>query len=134
MATRFRETDVRLDREVAARVKGMLRRGDSVEDIAGWFGISERVVHSVQTGAVHQLLAPAPSDALPPPGPYTPASVRYKALEEARAAERRLHSASTSGRSRYRRTCDDSGAPRRPPFLVTSSFSRRGRRARFFVT
>jgi hypothetical protein len=104
MATRFCESAVRLEREVAAKVKGMLARGDSMEDIAVWFGISERVVQAVQTGVVHQLIAPAPASALPPPGPYNAATMGYRALEEVRAAERRLHDVSTSVRSRYRRS------------------------------
>jgi hypothetical protein len=104
MATRFCESAVKLERELAAKVKGMLARGDSIEDIAVWFGISERVVQAVQTGAVHPQLTPAPADALPPPGPYNAARMGYRALDEVRAAERRLHAVSAAVRNRYHRS------------------------------
>lgn len=101
MATRC-ESVARLEREIAAKVKGMLARGDEVEDIAVWFGISERVVHAVQIGATHPHVPPAPGHALPPPGPYDSAAIGYRALDEVRAAEQRLYSVATTVRSRYR--------------------------------
>ncbi len=102
MASQFCDNAVRLEREVAAKVKGMLRRGDDLDDIAVWFGISVRVVQAVQAGAVHAQLAPAPDEALPPHGPYDRAKIGYGALNEVQAAERRLHSAASTVRNIYR--------------------------------
>lgn len=77
-------------RGTAARIKGMLKRGDQVQDIAVWFGLSLRVVKAVQCGAVHPFVAPAPRHALPEAGPYVWASDLYSALAEVNDAERRL--------------------------------------------
>lgn len=79
-----------LDRGTAAVIKGMLGRGDRIQDIAVWFGVSVRVIHAVQSGAVHPFLALAPQNALPPAGPYSGAARAYFALAEIVEAERRL--------------------------------------------
>jgi hypothetical protein len=71
-------------------MKGMLARGDRLEDIAVWFGLNVRVVHSVQSGAAYPFLTPAPIHALPPAGPYANAAGAYSALADVDAAERRL--------------------------------------------
>lgn len=81
---------MRLSLETAALIKGMLARGDSIEDIAVWFGLSFHIVHGVQSGALHPFLAPAPCHALPLPGPYPHASSVYSALADVQAAEQRL--------------------------------------------
>jgi hypothetical protein len=81
---------LRLERHIAAQIKGMLSRGDKLVDIAVWFGLNVRIVHAVQSGTL-QLSAPvAPAHALPPPGPYPRAVHAYAALEAVQDAERRL--------------------------------------------
>jgi hypothetical protein len=86
----FPEHAARIDRDMAAIIRGMLARGDQVADIAVWFGLNPRVVHAVQTSAVHAFLAAAPTGVLPPPGPYARARHVYAALADVHAAERRL--------------------------------------------
>jgi hypothetical protein len=98
---RFRTPPEHLDHETAATMKGMLARGDRVEDIAVWFGLSVRVVHSVQSGAVHPFLAPAPKHALPPPGPYAEAACAYSALADINVAEQRLLRLAVNARSAH---------------------------------
>jgi hypothetical protein len=90
---------LRIDRHIAEQIKGMLNRGDELVDIAVWFGLNVRVVHGVQTGALHPFAPAAPEHALPPPGPYPSASHAYAALEAVRDAERRLalHALSVAG-------------------------------------
>jgi hypothetical protein len=103
MASQYCENAVKLDREIAAKVKGMLGRGDDLNDIAVWFGVSVRVVQAVQSGAVHGHLAAAPLEALPPPGPYARATMGYGALHAVHAAEKRLHDVGAIVRKRYQR-------------------------------
>jgi hypothetical protein len=94
---------VQLDRETAACVKGMLARGDAIEDIAVWFGLSVRVVQAVRAGAVHPFLGAAPSHVLPRSGPYKWATVAYRALEAVQKAERELSHVSLC----MRKICED---------------------------
>lgn len=94
-------TGVRLDRQTAACIKGMLGRGDTIEDIAAWFGLNLDVVRAVQSGALHPFLESAPLHALPPRGPYPQASVVYHALEAVHEAERRLSTVSGHLRRAY---------------------------------
>lgn len=94
----------RVDREVAALVKGMLARGDALEDIAAWFGLNVRVVQAVQTSAIHSLVPPAPLEALPPQGPYDRAPVIYSALKAVDEAEETLSNIARSVRTAYARS------------------------------
>lgn len=102
MSEPIHEQLARLDREVVAKIKGMLARGDATDDIAVWFGMNARVVHAIAAGAAHALIYPAPRVALPPRGPYSRAPQAYGALREVRDAERRLHAAATAVRNKYK--------------------------------
>lgn len=99
--SRLRIAPVHLDRETAATMKGMIARGDCLEDIAVWFGLSVRVVHSVQSGAGHPFLTPAPKHVLPPPGPYADAVCAYSALADIYAAEQRLLKLAANARTAH---------------------------------
>jgi hypothetical protein len=92
----------RLEREVIAKIKGMLGRGDSVDDISVWFGVNARVVHAIAAGASYVLIQPAPRNCLPPQGPYRRTPHAYGALREVRDAERRLRFESTIVRGQYK--------------------------------
>jgi hypothetical protein len=81
---------LQLDQHVAGQIKGMLARGDRLVDIAVWFGLNLRIVHAVQSGAVHPFVPVAPNHALPPPGPYAQAAHAYSALQGVEEAEVRL--------------------------------------------
>ena len=89
------------EREMAAKIMGMLDRGDAVEDIAVWFGLHIHTVQFIQSGAVHHLVSPAPAYALPPAGPYNKVRSAYHALENVRAAERELHRLAADLRQSY---------------------------------
>jgi len=99
--TEFSDEPIRVDREMAAKIKGMLGRGDEIEDIAVWFGVNVAMVRAVQTGAVHPFVEPAPASALPPGGPYESARRTYRALKEVSAAERRLFAMAQAERCKY---------------------------------
>jgi hypothetical protein len=102
MSTHVHEQS-RLGRDVVAKIKGMLGRGDALEDIAVWFGINIGAVRAVAAGAADALIEPAPRSALPPQGPYAQMSAVYGALSDVLEAERRLRVAASALRHRYRR-------------------------------
>jgi hypothetical protein len=55
----------------ASIVKGMLARGDRQHDVAAWFGVNAGRIADVKTGKKHREIPPAPTHALPPPGPHS---------------------------------------------------------------
>lgn len=59
----------------ASIVKGMVLRGDRIQDIAAWFGVNQGRIANVKNakaeGAKYRDVPPAPAHALPPPGPYS---------------------------------------------------------------
>lgn len=61
---------IRLDKEDAAIVKGMLSRGDRQHDIAAWFGVNGGRIGEISTGAKFATVKPTDQSNLPPPGPY----------------------------------------------------------------
>lgn len=80
-----------LDHEAAAKIKGMLARGDQIDDVSVWFGVNAHLVRAMQSGSLHVSVEPAPGWALPPPGPYDHAVRAYQALREVREAEQLLN-------------------------------------------
>ena len=91
MRTRKRAnpSGVSLSEEDAAVAKGMLARGDRQHDVAAWFGVNGGRIADIATGVKFSWAAVAPSDELPPPGPYLngrAAHAALAALAEARAA------------------------------------------------
>lgn len=101
MSGQVKEQLARLEHEIVAKIKGMIARGDVVDDIAVWFGINARVVQAIIAGAGHPFVEPAPRWALPPPGPYTRVPHVYGALREVRDAERRLRHEAAALRNKY---------------------------------
>jgi hypothetical protein len=57
------------DHEVGI-VKGMLARGDRQHDIAAYFGVNSARVAEVLKGQRGEGVMLAPTNTLPPPGPY----------------------------------------------------------------
>jgi hypothetical protein len=60
----------RLDDEIAALIKGMLKRGDKQSDIAACFLINSGRVAEINTGQRFADVKPQRDDLLPPAGPY----------------------------------------------------------------
>jgi hypothetical protein len=89
--------------EVAAKIKGMLARGDRITDIAIWFGLNVYAVGLVQIGALHHLVPAAPEFALPPRGPYKNVGAVYGAIEALRQSESELRRLAADLRSSYSR-------------------------------
>jgi hypothetical protein len=56
--------------EEAAIIKGMLQRGDPQHDIASWFGYNPGRISEINTGKRYPEVPAAPSEKLPPRGPY----------------------------------------------------------------
>lgn len=100
--TQFCKTYSRADRQTAACIKGMLTRGDALEDIAAWFGLKMSEVRAVQSGAVHPFVEVAPAHVLPPAGPYPRDTLVYHALAAVDEAERSLSRAAGRLRRGYR--------------------------------
>jgi len=103
MANRALPSGISLTEEDAALVKGMLARGDRQHDIAAWFGVNGGRIGEIATGAKYADVETAPTQLLPPPGPYLSgrdAEVLIDALTRARQA---LDSAETSIRRQARR-------------------------------
>ena len=67
---RAEPSGIRLDKDDAAIVKGMLARGDRQHDIAAWFGVNGGRIGEISTGAKFAAVEPANPAELPPPGPY----------------------------------------------------------------
>jgi hypothetical protein len=64
------------DAATASIVKGMILRGDPQSDIAAWFGLNSARINELKkmsTTHARQFVEvpPAPSNALPPTGPYS---------------------------------------------------------------
>jgi hypothetical protein len=60
---------IRLTRDDAAIVKGMLARGDRQHDIASWFGVNGGRIAEISTGDNFASVT-MERDNLPPSGPY----------------------------------------------------------------
>src|SRR6266576_5130352 len=54
----------------AAIIKGMLARGDTIHDVASWFGFNQGRVAEIKTGKKHREIMASPASVLPPKGPY----------------------------------------------------------------
>lgn len=70
--TKARTAGIKLTSADAAVVKGMLLRGDRQSDIAACFGVNQGEIAKVKNGAKHAVVAAAPLESLPAPGPYKP--------------------------------------------------------------
>ena len=68
--SRIHGDDTELTAEDAAIIKGMIRRGDKVQDIAAFFGVNSRAVSNIRSGQKFAKVPAHPSVGLPPPGPY----------------------------------------------------------------
>jgi len=77
---------IKLTREDAALIKGMLYRGDRQHDIASWFGVNGGRVAEIssRTKFADVLMQ---KDRLPPPGPY----LTGKQTHEAKIALNKLY-------------------------------------------
>ncbi|ERL47781.1 hypothetical protein RS24_00761 [Candidatus Micropelagos thuwalensis] len=60
--------------EMAAKIKGMLLRGDKPQDIALYFGINGGRVSEIKSGEKFSTVQPETYNNLPPEGPYPPLS------------------------------------------------------------
>jgi len=86
---RATSSGISLTAEDAAIVKGMLARGDRQHDIAAWFGVNGGRIAEIATGMKYREAEPAPTQYLPPPGPYLSgrqAAVLLAALSKAKNA------------------------------------------------
>lgn len=61
---------VRLDEMDAARIKGMLLRGDRQSDIAAYHAVNQGRIMEINGGTKFRDVAPMHEDLLPPRGPY----------------------------------------------------------------
>jgi hypothetical protein len=89
MMHRAAPSGISLTSEEAAIVKGMLVRGDRQHDIAAWFGVNGGRIGDIATGAKFGQVEVAPTQLLPPPGPYLSgrdAAVLIQAITRARNA------------------------------------------------
>lgn len=89
MAHRAPPSGISLTEEDAAIVKGMLARGDRQHDIAAWFGVNGGRIGEIATGARFSQVEAAPTQLLPPAGPYLSgrdAAVLIQAISKARNA------------------------------------------------
>ena len=69
-----RRSTVVITDEVAAVIKGMVRRGDRQMDVAVFHAINQgrvnEIVRGTRSGKKYAHVQPAPIDKLPEPGPY----------------------------------------------------------------
>jgi hypothetical protein len=79
---RAEPSGARLTAKDAALVKGMIRRGDRLHDIAAWFGVNPARVSEVKDGGRHASVIGAPNEELPPkePYPYSSGRAAHKAM------------------------------------------------------
>jgi len=86
---RAHSSGISLTNDDAAIAKGMLSRGDRQHDIAAWFGVNGGRIGEIATGYRFNDVEEAPSQLLPPSGPYLSGrqtAVLLAALKKARAA------------------------------------------------
>ena len=67
--TRAEKSGIYLNKDDAAIVKGMLKRGDRQHDSASWFGVNGGRIAEISTGEKFSNIT-IKEDGLPPPGPY----------------------------------------------------------------
>jgi hypothetical protein len=67
---RAQPSGIFLDEHDAAIAKGMIARGDRQHDIAAWFGVNGGRIGEIASSQKFSNLPPAPTESLPPPGPY----------------------------------------------------------------
>lgn len=77
----------------AAIVKGMVARGDRQHDIAAWFGVNQGRVTNIANGIKFPNVPMAPSDKLPPPGPYLTGRDAHAAMIALEAASETINAA-----------------------------------------
>jgi hypothetical protein len=70
MSHRAAASGISLTPEDAVIVKGMLARGDRQHDVAAWFGVNGGRIGEVATGKKFREVEAAPTQLLPPAGPY----------------------------------------------------------------
>lgn len=93
MSKRAQSSGIVLNANDARLVKGMILRGDRQHDIAAWFGVNGGRIGEIATGARFSWVDAAPSDELPPPGPYPAARVAIEAIAALKKAKAALASA-----------------------------------------
>ncbi|HVT26084.1 MAG TPA: hypothetical protein VHD95_15770 [Rhizomicrobium sp.] len=89
MTNRAPSSGISLSDSDAAIVKGMLARGDRQHDIAAWFGVNGGRVGEIAAGMKFRNVPPAPTQLLPPAGPYLSGratAVLIGALQKAKGA------------------------------------------------
>ncbi|RWB03910.1 MAG: hypothetical protein EOQ39_34610 [Mesorhizobium sp.] len=89
MGQRARPSGISLTEDDAAIVKGMIGRGDRQHDIAAWFGVNGGRIGEVASGRTFRHIESAPTQLLPPQGPYLSGretAVLIAALAKARTA------------------------------------------------
>jgi hypothetical protein len=89
MKYRAPSSGIFLTEEDASIVKGMLARGDRQHDIAAWFNVNGGRIGEIASGRNFYKVEPAPTQLLPPPGPYLSGretAVLMQAIAKARGA------------------------------------------------
>jgi hypothetical protein len=89
MRHRAPPSGISLTEEDSAVIKGMLARGDRQHDIAAWFGVNGGRIGEIVCGQKFRNVEAAPTQLLPPPGPYLSgrdAAVLMQAIAKARGA------------------------------------------------
>jgi hypothetical protein len=89
MVHRAAPSGISLTDEDAAVAKGMLARGDRQHDLAAWFGVNGGRIAEIATGARFATVEAAPTQLLPPSGPYLSGkqtAVLLQAISKARGA------------------------------------------------
>lgn len=89
MRHRAPSSGISLSEDDASIVKGMLSRGDRQHDIAAWFGVNGGRIGEIASGRRFRLVESAPTQLLPPPGPYLSgrdAAVLMRAIARVRSA------------------------------------------------
>lgn len=94
-----------VDRHV---IWGMLARGDRIQDVAYWFGVSPATVHGIKkANAKHSwTMADARVSDLPPPGPYQLVQrIEYVRLVDVDAVNRAIVTEIEALLRKYRSKC-----------------------------
>lgn len=90
MRKRAEPSGVTVSAADAARIKGMLLRGDRQHDIAAWFGVNGGRVAEIAAGHRFSEVVAAPLETLPPPGPYPKVREAVAAIAALGAAKKAL--------------------------------------------
>jgi hypothetical protein len=100
--SRAEPSGISLSEAEASLIKGMHARGDRQQDIAAWFGVNSGRIAEIIHGMKFPSATVAPTDKLPPQGPYLAGRDAQAAMIALEEAAQTIHAALSLIRERVK--------------------------------